>query len=162
MAAFPVCLQVWLATSLLADCLAAILASAFAKMDYEKVTATASRVLQLGLVHGVALAVLLGVGLHFGARLFTKDAGFVAATQPINALAFVFDSVNFGASDFAYTAYSMNRDKNRTMALSQGNGIKFAVNESRHLKSILHHLRGQTKHKCILVGVPSYVLYDML
>ncbi|KAL8262960.1 hypothetical protein R6Q59_024309 [Mikania micrantha] len=121
MAAFQVCLQVWLATSLLADGLAvagqAILASAFAKMDYEKVTATASRVLQLGLVLGVALAVFLGVGLQFGARLFTKDAGvlhlisigipFVAATQPINALAFVFDGVNFGASDFAYAAYSM-------------------------------------------------------
>nr|GEZ19981.1 protein DETOXIFICATION 42 [Tanacetum cinerariifolium] len=50
MAAFQICLQVWLTTSLLADGLAvagqAILASAFAKMDYEKVTATASRVLQ--------------------------------------------------------------------------------------------------------------------
>ncbi|KAJ0793110.1 putative multi antimicrobial extrusion protein [Helianthus annuus] len=121
MAAFQVCLQVWLATSLLADGLAvagqAILASAFANTDYEKVTATASRVLQLGLVLGVVLAVFLGVGLHFGARLFTKDVGvlhlisigipFVAATQPINALAFVFDGVNFGASDFAYAAYSM-------------------------------------------------------
>lgn len=32
---------------------------------------------------------------------------FVAGTQPINALAFVFDGVNFGASDFAYSAYSM-------------------------------------------------------
>lgn len=101
--------------------------------------------MQLSLVLGVALAVLLGVGLQFGARLFTKDVGvlhlisigipviyssqqtifqfhlkanfnfsillfmyqFVAATQPINALAFVFDGVNFGASDFAYAAYSM-------------------------------------------------------
>ncbi|XP_076898413.1 protein DETOXIFICATION 42-like [Bidens hawaiensis] len=121
MAAFQVCLQVWLATSLLADGLAvagqAILASAFARTDYEKVTATASRVLQLGVVLGFVLAVFLGVGLHFGARLFTKDVGvlhlisigipFVAATQPINALAFVFDGVNFGASDFAYAAYSM-------------------------------------------------------
>lgn len=34
---------------------------------------------------------------------------FVAATQPINSLAFVLDGVNFGASDFAYTAYSMVR-----------------------------------------------------
>ncbi|XP_023733227.1 protein DETOXIFICATION 42 isoform X1 [Lactuca sativa] len=121
MAAFQVCLQVWLATSLLADGLAvagqAIIASAFAKMDYEKVTATASRVLQLGVVLGVVLSILLGFGLHFGARLFTKEAGvlhlisigipFVAGTQPINALAFVFDGVNFGASDFAYAAYSM-------------------------------------------------------
>jgi Na+-driven multidrug efflux pump len=32
---------------------------------------------------------------------------FIALTQPINALAFVFDGVNYGASDFAYAAYSM-------------------------------------------------------
>ncbi|XVF47392.1 hypothetical protein PTKIN_Ptkin03bG0105300 [Pterospermum kingtungense] len=121
MAAFQVCLQVWLATSLLADGLAvagqAILASAFAKKDYEKATATASRVLQLGLVLGLILAVILGAGLTFGAKLFTKDANvlhligtgipFVAATQPINSLAFVFDGVNFGASDFAYSAFSL-------------------------------------------------------
>ncbi|KAG8389001.1 hypothetical protein BUALT_Bualt02G0184000 [Buddleja alternifolia] len=121
MAAFQVCLQVWLATSLLADGLAvagqAILASAFARKDYGWATATASRVLQLGLVLGLVLAIFLGFGLHFGARIFTKDVDvlhligvgipFVAATQPINALAFVFDGVNFGASDFAYSAYSM-------------------------------------------------------
>ncbi|XP_039023782.1 protein DETOXIFICATION 42-like isoform X2 [Hibiscus syriacus] len=78
MAAFQVCLQVWLATSLLADGLAvagqAILASSFAKKDYEKATTTASRVLQLGLVLGMILAVILGGGLSFGAKLFTKDA----------------------------------------------------------------------------------------
>ncbi|OMO81676.1 Multi antimicrobial extrusion protein [Corchorus capsularis] len=121
MAAFQVCLQVWLATSLLADGLAvagqAILASSFAKKDYDKATATASRVLQLGLVLGLILAVILGGGLKFGARLFTKDIDvlhligtgvpFVAATQPINSLAFVFDGVNFGASDFAYSAFSL-------------------------------------------------------
>ncbi|KDP22091.1 hypothetical protein JCGZ_25922 [Jatropha curcas] len=121
MAAFQVCLQVWLATSLLADGLAvagqAILATAFAKSDYEKATATASRVLQLGLLLGLMLAIILGVGLSFGSRLFTSDVNvlrmisigipFVAGTQPINALAFVFDGVNFGASDFAYSAYSM-------------------------------------------------------
>lgn len=121
MAAFQICLQVWLTTSLLADGLAvagqAILASAFAKKDYEKATATASRVLQLGLVLGLILAVILGGGLSFGAKLFTKDVNvlhligtgipFVAATQPINSLAFVFDGVNFGASDFAYSAFSL-------------------------------------------------------
>ncbi|XP_062017049.1 protein DETOXIFICATION 42 isoform X2 [Rosa rugosa] len=121
MAAFQVCLQVWLATSLLADGLAvagqAILASAFAKNDYDKAAAAASRVLQLGLVLGLVLAFMLGVGLQYGARLFTKDVNvlhligigipFVAATQPINALAFVFDGVNFGGSDFAYAAFSM-------------------------------------------------------
>ncbi|KAI4304810.1 hypothetical protein MLD38_040276 [Melastoma candidum] len=121
MAAFQVCLQVWLASSLLADGLAvagqAILASAFARNDLERASATASRVLQLALVLGLALAAVLGIGLQFGAKLFSKDADvlrviaigvpFVALTQPINALAFVFDGVNFGASDFSYAAYSM-------------------------------------------------------
>jgi hypothetical protein len=32
---------------------------------------------------------------------------FVAGTQTINALAFVFDGINFGASDYTYSAYSM-------------------------------------------------------
>ncbi|KAL2332168.1 hypothetical protein Fmac_019749 [Flemingia macrophylla] len=121
MAAFQVCLQVWLAVSLLADGLAvagqAILAGAFANKDYDRATATASRVLQMGLVLGLALAFILGIGLHFGAKLFTKDVDvlhliqigipFVAVTQPLNSLAFVFDGINFGASDFAYSAFSM-------------------------------------------------------
>ncbi|CAK9314197.1 unnamed protein product [Citrullus colocynthis] len=121
MAACQVCLQVWLTTSLLADGLAvagqAILATAFAQNDHDKATAAASRVLQLGLFLGMVLAVFLGVGMTFGAKLFTSDVDvlhligigipFVAATQPINALAFVFDGINFGASDFAYSAYSM-------------------------------------------------------
>lgn len=32
---------------------------------------------------------------------------FVAGTQVVNSVSFVFDGVNFGASDFAYSAYSM-------------------------------------------------------
>ncbi|XP_022766707.1 protein DETOXIFICATION 42-like isoform X1 [Durio zibethinus] len=121
MAAFQVCLQIWLATSLLADGLAiagqTILASAFAKKDYEKTIAAASRVLQIGIILGFLLSFILAVGLQLASRLFTKDFDvlqqislsipFVAVTQPINALAFVFDGVNYGASDFAYSAYSM-------------------------------------------------------
>ncbi|KAG6408594.1 hypothetical protein SASPL_131612 [Salvia splendens] len=121
MAAFQISLQVWLTSSLLADGLAvagqAILACAFAEKDYKKATAAATRVLQMGFVLGIGLAVLVGVGLQFGSGIFTKDKSvihmiaigipFVAATQPINSLAFVFDGVNFGASDFAYSAYSM-------------------------------------------------------
>ncbi|KAK6937130.1 Multi antimicrobial extrusion protein [Dillenia turbinata] len=107
MAAFQVCLQVWLATSLMADGLAvagqAILARAFARKDYNLVVATASRVLHLGLVLGLVLSIILGVGLQFAAKIFTKDVNvlhmisigipFVAGTQPLNALAFVFDGV---------------------------------------------------------------------
>ncbi|XP_010906076.1 protein DETOXIFICATION 42 isoform X2 [Elaeis guineensis] len=121
MAAFQICLQIWLATSLLADGLAvagqAILASAFARRDHARATAAASRVLQWGVILGLVLCVILGIGLQFASRLFTKDANvlqlihigipFVALTQPINALAFVFDGINFGASDFSYSAYSM-------------------------------------------------------
>lgn len=121
MAAFQVCLQIWLATSLLADGLAvagqAILANAFARKDYAKATATASRVLQVALVLGLVLSLILVVALQFVPRLFTTDINvlhligvgipFVAVTQPINALAFVFDGINYGASDFAYSAYSM-------------------------------------------------------
>ncbi|XP_047319468.1 protein DETOXIFICATION 43-like [Impatiens glandulifera] len=121
MAAFQICLQVWMTSSLLADGLAvagqAILACAFAEKDYEKATAAASRVLQMGFILGLGLSVVVGLGLQFGSGIFTKDKNviyfisigipFVAATQPINSLAFVFDGVNFGASDFAYSAYSM-------------------------------------------------------
>ncbi|KAK9682998.1 hypothetical protein RND81_10G111600 [Saponaria officinalis] len=121
MAAFQICLQVWLTSSLLADGLAiagqAILACAFAEKDYEKATAAAARVLQMGFILGLGLAVVVGAGLQFGAGVFTTDVNvlhyisigvpFVAATQPINSLSFVFDGVNFGASDFAYSAYSM-------------------------------------------------------
>ncbi|CAI0377050.1 unnamed protein product [Linum tenue] len=121
MAAFQVCLQIWLATSLLADGLAvagqAIIASAFAKEDLDRAVDTSARVLQYAVVLGVALAVILYPGLYYGGILFTKDEDvlrlirlgvpFVAISQPVNVLAFVFDGVNFGASDFAFSAYSM-------------------------------------------------------
>ncbi|KAG5052256.1 hypothetical protein JHK87_004454 [Glycine soja] len=97
MAAFQICLQIWMATSLLADGLAVAG--------------------QLGLILGLVLSVLLLSLLPFASRLFTNDNNvlqlisigipYVAATQPINALAFVFDGVNYGASDFTYSAYSM-------------------------------------------------------
>ncbi|XP_027366377.1 protein DETOXIFICATION 43-like isoform X2 [Abrus precatorius] len=121
MAAFQTCLQVWLTSSLLADGLAvavqAILACSFAEKDYKKTTAAATRTLQMGFVLGVGLSFAVGVGLYFGAGIFSKNINvvhlikiglpFVAATQPINSLAFVFDGVNYGASDFAYSAYSL-------------------------------------------------------
>ncbi|KDP43472.1 hypothetical protein JCGZ_16759 [Jatropha curcas] len=121
MAAFQVCLQVWLTSSLLADGLAvagqAIIACAFAEKDYQKATTAATRVLQMSFVLGLGLAAFVAAGLHFGDGIFSKDPHvlhiisigipFVAATQPINSIAFVFDGVNFGASDFAYSAYSM-------------------------------------------------------
>ncbi|RAL48880.1 unnamed protein product [Cuscuta campestris] len=121
MAAFQICLQVWMTSSLLADGLAvagqAILASAFAEKDYNKAKAAAARVLQMGFVMGQGLALVVGLGLYFGSGVFSNDKNvirlitiaipFVAGTQPINSMAFVLDGINFGASDFLYSAYSM-------------------------------------------------------
>ncbi|CAD6210210.1 unnamed protein product [Miscanthus lutarioriparius] len=96
---------------------AAVLASAFAKNDNKKVVAATSRVLQLSIVLGMGLTVVLGLAMRFGAGIFTSDLPvievihkgipFVAGTQTINSLAFVFDGINFGASDYTYSAYSM-------------------------------------------------------
>ncbi|KAL3380755.1 hypothetical protein AABB24_001082 [Solanum stoloniferum] len=121
MAAFQVCLQIWLTSSLLADGLAvagqAILATSFAEKDFQKAKAAGVRVLQMGLVLGFGLAIVVAIGLYFGSGVFSKDKNvirfiiiaipFVAGTQPINSVAFVLDGVNFGANDFAYSAYSM-------------------------------------------------------
>ncbi|KAK4253720.1 hypothetical protein QN277_010359 [Acacia crassicarpa] len=121
MAAFQTCQQVWITTSLLADGLAvaiqAVLACSFAEKDYVRAKAAAARVLQMTFVMGVGMAPVVGIGLYFGAGVFSKTASvlqlvriglpFVAATQPINALAFVFDGVNYGASDFTYAATSL-------------------------------------------------------
>ncbi|CAK9217563.1 unnamed protein product [Sphagnum jensenii] len=121
MAGHQICMQIWLAASLLSDSLAlagqAIIASAFAKQQYKRVKEASFRVLQIGLLFGIFMALLLGLGMPAVSRLFSADAGvllvmsnlipFVAATQPINSLAFVFDGLHYGASDFAYAAYSM-------------------------------------------------------
>nr|KYP36686.1 hypothetical protein KK1_042186 [Cajanus cajan] len=121
MAAFQPGLQIWLASSLLADGLAVavqtILACSFAEKDFNKAIAAATRTLQMSFVLGVGLSLVVAFGLYFGAGIFSKNAQvvqlikismpFVAATQPINSLAFVFDGVNYGASDFAYSAYSL-------------------------------------------------------
>uniref|UniRef100_A0A5B7AMH5 Protein DETOXIFICATION n=1 Tax=Davidia involucrata TaxID=16924 RepID=A0A5B7AMH5_DAVIN len=121
MAAYQICLQVWLAVSLLTDALAAsgqaLIASSFSKGDYNTVREVTNFVLKVGLVTGVSLAVLLGVSFGSLATLFTKDPEvlkvvrtgvlFVSASQPVTALAFIFDGLHYGVSDFPYSAHSM-------------------------------------------------------
>ncbi|XP_021312605.1 protein DETOXIFICATION 45, chloroplastic-like isoform X2 [Sorghum bicolor] len=118
MAAHQICLQVWLAVSLLADSLAvsaqALIASSYAILDYKRVQKITMFALQIGVFSGLALAI--GLYASFGniARLFTSDpevlmvvkscALFVCASQPINALAFIFDGLLYGVSDFDYVA----------------------------------------------------------
>ncbi|KAF9597488.1 hypothetical protein IFM89_019015 [Coptis chinensis] len=121
MAGHQICLQVWLAVSLLTDALAlagqALLASGYSQRDYIRAQDVIYKVLQIGLLTGVALAVMLFFGFETFSRLFTSDSAvleitrsgvlFVAGSQPVNALAFVLDGLYYGVSDFPYAAYSM-------------------------------------------------------
>lgn len=118
MAAHQICLQVWLAVSLLADALAvsaqAMIASSYAILDYKRVQKIAMFALQIGVVSGLALSAGLYTSFSNIARLFTSDpvvlmvvkscSLFVCASQPINALAFIFDGLHYGVSDFDYVA----------------------------------------------------------
>ncbi|KAH6559170.1 hypothetical protein KP509_1Z024500 [Ceratopteris richardii] len=121
MAAHQICMQVWLATSLLSDAIAlagqAIIASALGKGNYQLAKDAAFRTLQIGFALGLILSALLGIALGAFTKLFTNNTTvqkflaigtpFVAASQPFNSLAFVFDGLHFGASDYSYAAYSM-------------------------------------------------------
>ncbi|MCO5559454.1 hypothetical protein L7F22_013054 [Adiantum nelumboides] len=121
MAGHQILYQIWLATSLLSDALAlagqALIANAYTKGDFKRVKQIAFGVLQTGLGFDLLLAVILFTSLGPISKLFTSDpavrdvlfrgALFVAGTQPLNALAFVFDGLHYGVSDFKYAAYSM-------------------------------------------------------
>ncbi|XP_023635535.1 protein DETOXIFICATION 45, chloroplastic isoform X1 [Capsella rubella] len=121
MAAHQICMQVWLAVSLLTDALAssgqALIASSASKRDFEGVKEVTTYVLKIGVVTGFGLAILLGMSFSSIAGLFSKDPEvlrivrkgvlFVAATQPMTALAFIFDGLHYGISDFPYAACSM-------------------------------------------------------
>ncbi|KAH9694404.1 protein DETOXIFICATION 45 [Citrus sinensis] len=121
MAAHQICMQVWLAVSLLTDALAAsgqaLIASYVSKGDFKTVREITNFVLKIGVLTGVSLATILGLSFGSLAPLFTKDPKvlgivgtgvlFVSASQPINALAFIFDGLHYGVSDFRYAACSM-------------------------------------------------------
>ncbi|KAK1382759.1 Protein DETOXIFICATION [Heracleum sosnowskyi] len=121
MAAHQICLQVWLAVSLLTDALAAsgqaLISGSASKGDYRSVKEVTYSVLKIGFGTGVLLTLILGASFSSLATLFTKDAEvlaivrtgvlFVSASQPLNALAFIFDGLHYGVSDFKYAACSM-------------------------------------------------------
>ncbi|KAL5972876.1 Protein DETOXIFICATION 45, chloroplastic [Asimina triloba] len=121
MAAHQICFQVWMAVSLLSDALAvsgqAVIASSVSKGDYERVKEATYFVLKTGVFTGICLTIILGTWFGSFAELFTSDkevlqivrsgALFVSASQPITTLAFVFDGLHYGVSDFSYAAISM-------------------------------------------------------
>ncbi|XP_029124873.1 protein DETOXIFICATION 45, chloroplastic isoform X1 [Cajanus cajan] len=121
MAAHQICLQVWLAVSLLTDALAAsgqaLIASSVSRREYKVVKEITSFVLKIGLVMGIGLAAILGASFGSLSTIFTQDFEvlqvvrtgvlFVSASQPFNALAYIFDGLHYGVSDFRYAAFSM-------------------------------------------------------
>ncbi|XP_044497597.1 protein DETOXIFICATION 44, chloroplastic isoform X2 [Mangifera indica] len=121
MAGYQICVQVWLTVSLLNDALAlagqALLATDYSQGNYEEARQVVYRLLQIGLVTGLGLAVILFLGFGAFSHLFSTDSEvleislsgimFVAGTQPVNALAFVLDGLYYGVSDYEYAAYSM-------------------------------------------------------
>lgn len=121
MAAHQICMQVWLAVSLLTDALAAsgqaLIASYVSRHEYKVVKEITSFVLRIGLVMGICLTVILGASFGSLATIFTQDpevlqvvrtlALFISASQPFNALAYIFDGLHYGVSDFRYAAFSM-------------------------------------------------------
>ncbi|RZC27595.1 Protein DETOXIFICATION 45, chloroplastic [Glycine soja] len=121
MAAHQICMQVWLAVSLLTDALAAsgqaLIASSVSRHEYKVAKEVTSLVLRIGLVMGICLTAILGASFGSLATIFTQDtevlqvirtlALFVSASQPFNALAYIFDGLHYGVSDFRYAAFSM-------------------------------------------------------
>ncbi|BDA40630.1 Protein DETOXIFICATION 44, chloroplastic [Coccomyxa sp. Obi] len=120
-AAHQICIQLWLASSLLADSLAVaaqtLLAQGLAANELGQVRKIAERTLQFGVGLGLSLGTLLAVTSGVLPPFFTSDPAVIAAignifpfvilSQPINALAFVWDGVLYGAGGFEYAAKAM-------------------------------------------------------
>ncbi|PPR96591.1 hypothetical protein GOBAR_AA24070 [Gossypium barbadense] len=121
MAGHQICVQIWLAVSLLTDALAlsgqALLATNYSQANYQQARKVIYSVLKIGLATGFPLAVFLFIGFEALSGLFTTDAEvlqiawsgtlFVAGSQPVNAIAFVLDGLYYGVSDYEYAAVSM-------------------------------------------------------
>ncbi|KAB2046781.1 hypothetical protein ES319_D01G259300v1 [Gossypium barbadense] len=121
MAGHQICVQIWLAVSLLTDALAlsgqALLATNYSQANYQQARKVIFSVLKIGLATGFPLAVFLFIGFEALSGLFTTDAEvlqiawsgtlFVAGSQPVNAVAFVLDGLYYGVSDYEYAAVSM-------------------------------------------------------
>jgi hypothetical protein len=68
------------------------------------------QIVRSGVLVCIFFMILSGPCQHYLCSLLTFFCvflKFVSASQPINALAFIFDGLHFGVSDFSYSASSM-------------------------------------------------------
>lgn len=120
-AAYQIALQAYNTLLYALDALAVpaqgLVASALGLGDVRKARRAADRLLQLGALSGIVLAILVWAGHNIIPSLLTDDADVaalagpllvaVALLQPINGLVFVGDGILQGATDFTYLAYAM-------------------------------------------------------
>jgi len=121
-AAHQVAFGLWLAASLLSDALAVAAQTILARRAAAGDRRTARQVVRRAVAMSAALGLALGAGIAVAsaplARLFTSDPlvlsllqgtlmPIVAATQPLNALAFALDGVLYGAGGFRFAAVQM-------------------------------------------------------
>jgi len=121
LAAHQITLQIWLLLALTLDCLAVpaqiYVGAALGADDTDEAVTIGARCLRLGLIAGAAVAVItiaLSPALPY---VFTGDAHvrhvatialvICGALQPLAALAFVYDGLLLGASDYATLRRSM-------------------------------------------------------
>lgn len=121
-AAHQVVAQIWLLHSLLSDSLAiagqSMIATLLAKRNRRRLARKVSnRLLQLGALLGTVMMVLCIVVYPLIPGIFTNDGSVVDKIHevlplalvmlPLNSMAYVFDGVMIGASDFKFMAWSM-------------------------------------------------------
>jgi len=120
-AAHQVAAQLWLFLALVVDALAiaaqALVARYVGEGRPEQARAVSDRLLAIGLLVGVALGIGLWLTRGYLAAAFSDDAvvvakvltifPFVAAMQPLNALAFVWDGIFMAVEDFRFLALAM-------------------------------------------------------
>jgi putative MATE family efflux protein len=120
-AAHQVAFEVWNVLALALDAVAiagqAIVGHALGAGDGERARAAGRRMIEWGVAAGVASGALVAVARPALPHLFSGDAdvvalaGFlllwVAALQPVNAIAFVLDGVLIGAGDMRFLAWAM-------------------------------------------------------
>ncbi|MGM0559024.1 MAG: MATE family efflux transporter, partial [Myxococcota bacterium] len=120
-AAHQVANQLWGFLALVVDALAvagqALVSKHLGRDEPDEARAVSNRLLQLGLVVGVLLAVTFWLLRPVLPRLFSDDPEtvqqvidiflFVALLQPLNGLVFVWDGVFMGAEDFRFLAVAM-------------------------------------------------------
>ncbi len=118
--------NIWLLLALTVDALAIAAQALVGKMLGEGggteegrglARALCNRLLTLGFLVGIALAIVLTILSPWLPKLFSQDPeviavvygvfAFVVLSQPLNAVVFVFDGIFMGYEDFAYIAVAM-------------------------------------------------------